>query len=46
MTLGSMDNANGLEVEVVIFERDRQHWDRLSEDIASFETQPDWKPDS
>ncbi|MEP1572525.1 GFA family protein [Roseibium album] len=46
MTLGSMDNANGLEVEVVIFERDRQHWDRLSEDVASFETQPDWKPDS
>lgn len=43
-TLGSMDDATGLQVEVVIFERDKQHWDQLGPDVMSFETQPDWKP--
>ena len=45
LTLGTMDDASGLNVEVVIFERDKPHWDQLGQDVASFETQPDWKPD-
>lgn len=45
-TLGSMDDATGLTVQVVIFERDKQHWDQLGPDVMSFTTQPDWKPDS
>lgn len=45
MTLGSMDDASSLEVEVVIFERDKPHWDRLGRDVVSFATQPDWEPD-
>ncbi|WP_108810701.1 GFA family protein [Sphingorhabdus sp. Alg231-15] len=44
LTLGTMDDAVGLDVEVVIFERDRPHWDQIGEDVASFDTQPDWKP--
>jgi hypothetical protein len=43
-TLGTMDDATGLEVQVVIFERDKKHWDQLGDDVASFPTQPDWKP--
>ncbi len=46
LPLGSMDDTVGLEVEVVIFKRDRQHWDQLGEDVVSFETQPDWKPEA
>lgn len=42
--LGTMDDASGLDVEVVIFERDRPHWDRLGKEVVSFATQPDWKP--
>ncbi|WP_442969840.1 GFA family protein [Roseibium sp. Sym1] len=46
LTLGSMDEAAGLEVQVVVFERDKPHWDQLPEDTVCFETQPDWQPDT
>jgi len=46
LTLGTMDDATGLEVEVVIYERDKPHWDRLGDDVATFSTQPDWKPEN
>ncbi|MEM9630842.1 MAG: GFA family protein [Pseudomonadota bacterium] len=45
LSLGSMDDASDLDIQVVIFERDKQQWDRLPEDVVSFETQPDWKPE-
>ncbi len=45
LSLGTMDEASGLDVEVVIFERDRPHWDRLGEEVASFAEQPDWIPE-
>jgi len=45
LTLGTMDDASGLDVEVVIFERDKPHWDQLGKGVASFATQPDWKPE-
>lgn len=44
LTLGTMDDARGLGVEVVIFERDKPHWDQLGADVVSFDTQPDWTP--
>ena len=44
LTLGTMDTASELDVEVVIFERDRPDWDQLKADVPSFATQPDWKP--
>tara|TARA_R110002096_G_scaffold434268_2_gene655300 strand:+ start:109 stop:534 length:426 start_codon:yes stop_codon:yes gene_type:complete len=46
LTLGTMDDATGLDVEVVIFERDKPHWDQLAENAVGFATQPDWKPES
>lgn len=46
LTLGSMDDASDLKIEVVIFERDKPHWDELPEDVISFKTQPDWKPEN
>jgi hypothetical protein len=45
LTLGTMDDASGLEVEVVVFEREKPHWDQLGPDVASFATQPDWTPE-
>jgi hypothetical protein len=44
LALGTMDDASGLKIEVVIFERDKPHWDQLGEEVISFRTQPDWKP--
>ncbi len=46
LTLGTMDDASGLEVAVVIFERDKPHWDQLGQNVVSFEIQPDWKPEN
>jgi len=43
-TLGTMDDATGLDIQVVIFERDKKHWDQLGPNVTSFATQPDWKP--
>lgn len=45
-SLGTMDDATALEIQVVVFERDKQHWDQLGADVMSFATQPDWKPDT
>tara|TARA_R110002051_G_scaffold87187_2_gene153360 strand:+ start:103 stop:528 length:426 start_codon:yes stop_codon:yes gene_type:complete len=45
LAVGSMDDATGLDVQVVIFERDRPHWDALTEGVVSFATQPDWTPE-
>lgn len=45
LSLGSMIDATGLDVQVVIFEQDKQHWDQLGPDILSYATQPDWKPE-
>jgi len=45
LTLGTMDDASGLDVEVVIFEREKPHWDQIGQDVVSFATQPDWKPE-
>lgn len=46
LSLGTMDDASDLNVEVVIFERDKPHWDHLGRDVVSFATQPDWTPES
>ncbi|MDE4061044.1 MAG: GFA family protein [Pseudophaeobacter sp. bin_em_oilr2.035] len=44
LSLGTMDDAEGLEIEVVVFARDRPHWDQLGPDVLSFAGQPDWTP--
>jgi hypothetical protein len=44
ITLGSMNDAHGLEVQVVIFNRDKPLWDQLGADVPLFDIQPDWTP--
>lgn len=46
LSLGTMDDARGLTIEVVIFARDKPHWDQLGDAVMSFATQPDWTPES
>ncbi len=41
-TLGTLDDARALEVSVVIFDREKPHWDALPDNTEVFETQPDW----
>ncbi len=35
-----------VDPEVVIFTRNKKHWDMIDENLVSFDTQPDWKPDN
>lgn len=44
LSLGTMDDASGLAIEVVIFKRDKPHWDQLGDGVTAFATQPDWEP--
>lgn len=44
--LGSIDDARDLCVQVIIFARERKHWDEHGRGVTSFETQPDWIPDA
>ena len=39
ITLGSMNDAHGLEVQVVIFNRDKPLWDQLDTDVPLFDVQ-------
>lgn len=45
LTLGTMDDAAGLKVEVVVFANAAQHWDALADDVMTFAAQPDWTPE-
>ncbi|WP_368184695.1 GFA family protein [Aestuariibius sp. HNIBRBA575] len=44
LTLGTMNEPVDLNVQVVIFGRDKPHWDQVDPDVMSFDTQPDWTP--
>ncbi len=44
LPLGTMNDATGLDIQVVIFARDKPHWDDLDSNVMSFDTQPDWTP--
>ncbi|MEP1930690.1 MAG: GFA family protein [Roseibium sp.] len=46
LSLGTIDDASGLDVEVIISDLDRPHWARLGDEVVSFATQPDWKPEN
>jgi len=46
LAMGSLDDASCLKIDVVIFARDRPAWDQLDNDVACFQTQPDWTPKS
>ena len=44
ISLGSLDDSSMLEPQVVVFARNKKPWDVMDETLATFQTQPDWKP--
>ena len=44
LSLGTFDDSSDFDPEVVIFTRNKKHWDMIDEDLACFDAQPDWKP--
>ena len=45
LTLGTMIDASDLDVDVVIFARDKPRWYRVTSSVLTFDTQPEWTPD-
>jgi hypothetical protein len=46
LSLGTFDDSSHFDPEVIIFSRNKKHWDMIDENLVSFDTQPDWKPDN
>ena len=45
VTLGTLDEPDLLTPQVAIFARTRRIWDAADPAVATFEAQPDWKPE-
>ncbi len=41
IAMGALDGPNDLRIDVVVFDRAKQCWDHLGENVVIFETQPD-----
>ena len=44
VTLGTLDASDTLKPQVAIFARTRRAWDVMDESIATYDSQPGWKP--
>lgn len=44
LSLGTMDDSNGLQPDVVVFARNRKSWDLVDASIPGFDGQPAWSP--
>jgi hypothetical protein len=43
--LGTLDDSSMFEPSVTIFARNRKRWDVMDDSIATFEAQPQWRPE-
>ena len=45
ISLGTLDNSDDFQPEVVVFARNRKPWDYMDHSICTFEAQPQWNPE-
>jgi hypothetical protein len=45
VSVGTLDDPNGVVPQVVVFARSRRHWDAMGASLPAFDTQPDWRPE-
>ena len=45
VTLGTLDDPDALTPQVAIYTRTCRQWDVIDPNVASYDSQPDWKPD-
>jgi hypothetical protein len=45
ISLGTLDDSSMFEPVVTIFARNRKPWDAMDDSIATFEAQPQWRPE-
>jgi hypothetical protein len=45
ISVGTLDDPNGVLPQVVIFARSRRHWDLMDATLPTFDTQPRWMPE-
>lgn len=46
VSLGTLDDSSNFEPSVVVFARNRKHWDLMDQSISSFDAQPGWNPET
>jgi hypothetical protein len=44
VSLGTLDEPDSLTPQVAVFARTRRHWDVMDASLATFDSQPGWKP--
>jgi hypothetical protein len=45
VTVGTLDDPDSVNPQVVVFARSRRRWDVMDETLPTFDSQPDWKPE-
>jgi hypothetical protein len=45
ISVGTLDDPDGVVPQVVVFTRSRRRWDLVDVALPSFEAQPKWKPE-
>ena len=45
VAVGTLDDPDGVEPQVVVFARTRRSWDTVVGDLPTFDDQPGWTPD-
>ena len=46
LSAGTLEDGNLIELQVVIFAKYRNHWDKIDSKLEIFDDMPDWKPES
>ncbi len=46
VSLGTLEDSSDFKPEVVVFARNRKHWDVMDDTLMTFEAQPHWKPEN
>ena len=44
-SVGTLDDPNLVEPQVVVFAKHRSHWDMMDSALETFNDMPDWKPE-
>ena len=45
VSAGTLEDPNAVEPEVAVFDKNRNHWDKMDGSLETHDDMPDWKPD-
>ena len=45
LSAGTLEDPNSIKPQVVVFAKNRNHWDVMDSTLETFDDMPDWKPE-